>query len=59
MSDRFFIIDSIVGRRIRGGRAQYLVHWQGYDSSHDSWEPEENLKAARDLIQAYNRSLKK
>ena len=31
-------------RRARDGGVEYLVRWQGYSSSSDSWEPEENIE---------------
>ena len=32
---------------------EYKVHWEGYPSSQDSWEPEENLNNCEDFIQEY------
>jgi hypothetical protein len=38
---------------VEGGRTErrYLLRWKGYDASHDSWEPEENLDLG--LIESY------
>ncbi|XP_055308276.1 uncharacterized protein LOC129572357 [Sitodiplosis mosellana] len=36
----------------------YLVHWKGYDSSHDSWERESNLSCAA-LLKKYKQVTKK
>ena len=33
----------------------YLVHWKGYSSAEDSWEPKANLKHAADLLRAYKK----
>ena len=33
---------------------QYLVHWQGYDVSEDSWEPAINLEHAQEVVQEYH-----
>ena len=34
---------SILKTRIRGGKKEYFVHWDGYPSSDDSWVREEDL----------------
>lgn len=39
-------------RHVRG-RKEYLCHWKGYGSWEDSWEPEENLANAQELLRAF------
>ncbi|GMI45057.1 hypothetical protein TrCOL_g3329 [Triparma columacea] len=41
--DVFWEVESVVGRRIQGGGAQYLIKWKGYSNRDNTWEPEENL----------------
>ena len=31
---------------------EFLVHWEGYDDSHDTWEPWKVLKA-NEIVHAY------
>ena len=51
----YYKVERILSRRQRrSGRKQvteYLVKWAGYDDTHNSWEPEENLTP--DLLVAY------
>lgn len=52
-----FEVDRILQHedRRRGGktRREYFVHWRGYDRSHDTWEPEANLKNCPEKIEEY------
>lgn len=43
MGDRVFAAESILKRRVRKGRIEYLVKWKGWAMKHSTWEPEENI----------------
>lgn len=38
-----FAAESILKRRIRRGRWEYLVKWKGWSQKYSTWEPEENI----------------
>ena len=42
--DTLWKIDRIVRQRRRGGKREYLVHWQNFPETCNSWIPEENLQ---------------
>ena len=35
----------------------YLVHWKGYSTKEDSWLPETEFSAAKEILQDYKNSL--
>lgn len=41
--ESFWEIEQVVGRRMKGGRVQYLVRWKGFPEAENTWEPAENL----------------
>ena len=63
----YYMVEGIVDHRdvsVRGGkgktRREYLVKWQGYDSGHNSYEPEDSLRQSTPLAEAldeYERKL--
>ncbi len=61
MDDGFieFEVESILKHRVRkygkGSRLEYLIHWKGYQSDDDTWEPLNSLTNCPDLIHDYNR----
>lgn len=44
----------IIGRKEVTGRTFYKVHWAGYGSDQDSWEPEDNLANCKMLLDMFN-----
>ncbi|KXN82433.1 Histone-lysine N-methyltransferase SUV39H1 [Leucoagaricus sp. SymC.cos] len=36
-------------------RFYYLVKWEGYPTSENTWEPPENLEKATDILRQYKR----
>ena len=38
-----YTVDKMLGMRWCKGNREYLVRWEGYAASHDTWEPMENL----------------
>src|SRR6202142_436318 len=46
-------VEKIIDSRMRRGRLEYLVKWEGYTTEHNTWEPESNLTHAKKSIQTY------
>lgn len=48
-------IDELLGHRTKYRKRQFLVKWKGFESRHNSWEPEANLKCP-ELLNEYLQS---
>ena len=42
--DEIYQIDQVIRSRTRNGRREYLVHWQGYPASMNSWVPVSDMQ---------------
>ena len=47
-------VEQILDSRLYRRKRQYLIKWKGYSEAHNSWEPEENIRAP-DLILAFQK----
>ena len=56
--EQTYIVEKIIGHRGLRGQREYLVKWEGYDDSANTWEPEENFEDIS-VIQEYSRSCSK
>lgn len=52
VGERVFAAESLLKRRIRKGRMEYLVKWKGWSQKYSTWEPEENILDTR-LVAAF------
>lgn len=43
INDDLFVVEKIISSRVRNGRKEYLVKWQNFDSTHNTWIPPENF----------------
>lgn len=53
--EQLFEVESIVGKRQRQGKIEYLIRWKGFGQSEDSWEPVKNLQGCQELIKRFNK----
>ena len=57
--ETLYAVDKILNLRWSKGSRQYLVRWEGYDESHDTWEPMENLVGCAPQIRQYEQQRQK
>jgi len=49
--EKFWIVEDVVDKRIRNGKIQYKLKWEGYEESENTWEPIEHLNEnSADLV---------
>jgi len=55
MSEEEYEVETILEKRVRKGKTEYLVKWKGWeDPSDNTWEPEAHLDCP-DIISAFNK----
>jgi len=47
-----YSVEKILEKRLRHGKVEYLIKWEGYPDSENTWEPQANLDCP-DIIKAY------
>jgi len=52
-----YSVEKILDKRTRSGKTEYLIKWEGYPDSENTWEPEENLDCP-EIIKAFEDKLK-
>jgi len=53
LGEMVFAAEKISKKRLRKGKVEYLVKWQGWGPKYNTWEPEKNILDAR-LIDQFN-----
>ena len=48
-----FDVERILDRRVRGGRAEFLVKWEGYGAEEATWKRREDLAGAAEAVAEY------
>ena len=51
-------VERILNKRKIRGVDKYLVQWKGFMAEHNSWEKEEDLKNARELVNEFKGELR-
>jgi hypothetical protein len=48
-------VETILDSRKRRNVIKYLIRWKGYDNTHDTWEPFENIQNSMELVKNFHR----
>ncbi|CAG9797142.1 unnamed protein product [Chironomus riparius] len=49
---KFYLVENILGTKIKHGKKYFLIKWMGYSARDNSWEPEENINP--ELVRYYD-----
>ena len=49
-----FEVAEVLDARMKRRKLEYLVRWKGYDDANNTWEPEDNLANAQELVQEFH-----
>ncbi|KAF8747058.1 reverse transcriptase [Rhizoctonia solani] len=52
-------VKGITDAEERNGKWFFRVKWKGYGSKENTWEPQENLKNAKKILEKYKKDMKK
>ncbi|XP_071721006.1 chromo domain protein LHP1-like [Rutidosis leptorrhynchoides] len=58
LAEGYYIIEAVKRKRIHKGVTQYLIKWQGWPKSSNTWEPAENFDTCPEVIKAFEESLR-
>ena len=50
-----YYVEAVRDKKIVNGEVYYLIKWDGYPESSDTWEPKENLENIQNLIQDFEK----
>jgi hypothetical protein len=50
----YYVVERIVKDRVFNGTRQYLVKWEGYPESENTWEPKANFQSSAELLAEYH-----
>ena len=53
ISDFYWEVESVVGRRVYRGRVEYLIRWKGCGEGDNTWEPAANLCDTASWVHMY------
>jgi len=53
LSENEYLVEKILDKKVVDGEVQYLIKWDGWSLDHSTWEPIENLKNIKDLIESF------
>ncbi|XP_051790430.1 chromobox protein homolog 7 [Erpetoichthys calabaricus] len=52
IGEQVFAVESIIKKRVRKGKVEYLLKWKGWPPKYSTWEPEDHILDPR-LVLAY------
>lgn len=47
-------VEQVLDSKVFGKQLKYFVKWKGYNSGHNTWEPEKNLAHAKQLVAQFH-----
>eukprot|EP01046_Picozoa_sp_COSAG06_P087512 COSAG06_NODE_34006_length_481_cov_0.764398_1_plen_122_part_01 len=53
--DGSYSVQRVVDKRTEGGKVEYRVRWEGYESEDDTWEEVGNLESAAGVVAEFER----
>ena len=51
-------VEQIMGKRVRRGRIEYKIKWDGFPVSQCTWEPLSHLENIKEMISNYEKKIK-
>jgi hypothetical protein len=51
-----YLVEEVLDSWVHQQKVQYLIKWQGYDSSYNTWEPVHMVQNAWDLVQKFHKA---